>query len=213
MGKPKKVEAAKIGENYNWGKFGGATATDVNLSDTANANVMDAQSGVSQYLNELLNPSYNSQSFRARQDIIDQNNQQFANELGAAAIARGARGSATQNILNSIMANRNNDLRAAMAQEDSRVANILNAALGVEGNYFNQANTMANNILARSEANAGRQQQVNAANAANYNAWRNNLISAGTALGGAAVGSYLAPGSFASNFGGFLLGNNKKDEE
>lgn len=213
MGKPKKVEAAKVGEDYSWGVFGSADKSGINMSPLANQNVSMAQGGVNQYLNELLNPSYNNASFQARQDIIDQNNRQFANELGAAAIARGARGSATQNILNSIVANRNNDLRAAMAQEDSRVANILNAALGVEGNYFNQANTMANNILARSEANADRQQKVNAANAANYNAWRNNLISAGTALGGAAVGSYLAPGSFASNFGGFLLGNNKKDEE
>ena len=36
-----------------------------------------------------------------------------------------ARGSATQNILNSIMANRNNDMRSAMTNEDSRIPQYL----------------------------------------------------------------------------------------
>lgn len=210
MGRPKSVKAATVGENYNWGDFGGANASGVNLSPMASQNVQDAQAGVNQYLNELLNPSYNNASFQARQNILDANNRQFANEMGAAAIARGARGSATQNILNSVMANRNNDMRNAMTLEDQRVQNILSSALGTENAYFNQANTMANNILSRVQGNQQVQQRVNEINAQNYNNWRNNLISAGTALGGAALGSYLAPGSFASNFGGALLGTNNK---
>ena len=87
------------------------------------------------YLDRLLNPSYNNESFKARQDILDQNNNQYANQLGANAIDRGARGSATQNILNSIMANRNNDMRWAMTNEDSRIRNIL-AAQGVKARLF-----------------------------------------------------------------------------
>lgn len=212
MGKPKKVEAAQVDTNYNWGPFGSANKSGVNLSSAANQNVLDAQSGVNQYLNELLNPSYDNASFKARQDLIDANNRQYANELGAAAIARGARGSATQNILNSIMANRNNDLRNAMTAEDTRVANILNQAMGVENNYFNQSNTMANNILSRVMGNQSAQNTANQINTSNYNSWRNGLISAGLGLAGTAAGAALAPGSFGENLGTALLGKNNNSK-
>lgn len=188
MGEPKKVEPAKVSESYNWGDFGSADKNGVNLSALSRQNLNTAQTGMSQYLNELINPSYNSESFRARQQILDQNNQQYANQLGANAIARGARGSATQNILNSIMANRNNDMRNAMTQEDARVRNILSTLSGTESNYFNQANTMANNVLSRVSANAGAQNQANATNVENYNKWRNNLINTGVKIGTTVLG-------------------------
>ena len=185
MGKPSKIEPAKISEDYNWGEFGSANASGVNLSSAANQNINTAQSGISQYLNELINPSYNNESFRARQELLDASNRQYANELGANAIARGARGSATQNILNSIMANRANDMRTAMTSEDARVQNILSALSGIESNYFGQTNTMANNILDRVKQNAAYQQEANIKNTENYNAWKNNLLSTG--IGAAAT--------------------------
>jgi len=188
MGEPTKQKAATVNENYNWGQFGSANQNGVNLNAVSNGNIQDAQTGISQYLNELINPSYTSESFLARQNLLDAKNMQYANELGANAIARGARGSATQNILNSIMANRNNDLRSAMTQEDARVQNILSALSGIEGNYFNQSNTMANNILNRVTTNAGAQNAANAANTAAYNAWKNNLISGAASIAGAMVG-------------------------
>lgn len=191
MGEPKKVEPAKVSESYNWGDFGSADKNGVNLSALSRQNLNTAQTGMSQYLNELINPSYNSESFRARQALLDQSNQQYANQLGANAIARGARGSATQNILNSIMANRNNDMRNAMTQEDARVRNILSTLSGTESNYFNQANTMANNILSRVSANAGAQNQANATNVENYNKWRNNLINTGVKIGSTVLGGGL----------------------
>jgi hypothetical protein len=188
MGKPAKVSAAKIGENYNWGEFGGANASGVNLSPTATQTIADTQGGINQYVNELINPSYSNESFRARQAILDANNRQYANELGAQAMERGARGSATQNILNSIMANRNMDMRQAMTQEDARVQNIINALLGTESNYFGQANTMANNILQRVSQNQQMQQRTNEANTQAYNEWRNNLISGAASIAGAGLG-------------------------
>ena len=191
MGEPKKVEPAKVSESYNWGDFGSADKNGVNLSALSRQNLNTAQTGMSQYLNELINPSYNSESFRARQALLDQSNQQYANQLGANAIARGARGSATQNILDSIMANRNNDMRNAMTQEDARVRNILSTLSGTESNYFNQANTMANNILSRVSANAGAQNQANATNVENYNKWRNNLINTGVKIGSTVLGGGL----------------------
>lgn len=188
MGKPSKVEAAKVNENYDWGEFGSAGKGGVTLSPTASQNVKTTQHGIAQYLDELTNPSYTNESFLARQNLLDERNMQYANQLGANAIARGARGSATQNILNSIMANRNNDMRSAMTQEDSRVQNILSALSGIEGNYFNQTNAMANNILQRATTNAAAQNAANATNTANYNAWKNNMMSGAATIAGAMMG-------------------------
>lgn len=195
MGQPKKISAAKIGEDYNWGEFGGANASGVNLSPTATQTIADTQGGINQYVNELINPSYSNESFRARQAILDASNRQYVNELGAQAIERGARGSATQNILNSIMANRNMDMRQAMTQEDARVRNVLSALQGVESGYFNQANTMGSNILQRALSNQQMQQQANIANTQAYNQWKNSLLNSAAQLGGAALTgglSYLA---------------------
>lgn len=189
MGKPKSVQAAKVGENYSWGDFGSADASGVNFSPIVSSNLATTQSGIGQYLNELINPSYQNESFRARQELIDQANQQYANQLGAEAIARGARGSATQSILNSIAANRSNQLRQAMTQEDQRVSNILSQLAGMEGNYFNMGNTMAQNILQRALANQSAQNAANIANAQAQNQWRNNLIGGVASLGGAALGA------------------------
>ena len=194
MGKPKKVHAAEVGTDYTWGEFGSANKTGVNLSPMATSTIADTQAGINQYVNELINPSYSNESFKARQAILDASNQQYARELGARAIERGARGSATQNILNSIAANRNIDMRQAMTQEDARVQNILNALLGTESNYFGQTNTMAGNILNRAEADARRQQEANIQNTQAYNQWRNNLISGAASVAGAGLG---ALGSYA----------------
>ena len=205
MGKPKKISAAQVGTDYNWGEFGSADKSGVNFNPTMTSNIQSAQSGIGQYLNELINPSYDNESFRARQELLDANNRQYANQLGAQAMERGARGSATQNILNAIAANRNNDLRNAMTQEDARVRNILSSLSGIEGNYFNMGNTMANNILQRATANQQAQQQANIANTNAYNSWKNNLISGAAALGGAALGGVLG-GPIGASLGSSLFG-------
>lgn len=205
MGKPNKIKAAQVGTDYNWGEFGSANAGGVNLSPMATSNVQTTQSGIGQYLNELINPSYDNESFRARQELLDASNRQYANQLGAQAMARGARGSATQNILNSIAANRNMDMRQAMTAEDARVQNILSALSGIEGNYWQQANGMGNNILQRALGNQGALQQANIANNNAYNAWKNNLISGAAglvgSLGGAALGGYMTGNAMGSAIG------------
>lgn len=205
MGKPKKVQAAQVGTNYDWGEFGSANENGINLSPMANENIRITQSNIGRYLDELTNPSYNNESFRARQELLDESNRQYATQLGAEAIARGARGSATQNILNAVMANRNANMRSAMTAEDARIQNILSALSGIEGNYFNQANTMGNNILQRVLANQGTQQQANIANTNNYNSWKNNLLGGAASIAGSVMGSMggaLAGGLAKSAFGG-----------
>ena len=213
MGKPKSVQAATVPETYNWGEFGSANSSGVNFNPTMTSNIQTTQSGINQYLNELINPSYESESFKARQALLDASNQQYARQLGAQAMARGARGSATQNILNSIAANRNTNLQQAMTQEDARVQNILNALSGIEGNYFNMGNTMANNILQRATTNQQAQQQANIANTQAYNQWKNNLISGAASLvgtiGGAALGGPLGASlgsSLVKDINGNVLG-------
>lgn len=210
MGKPKSIKPAQVGTDYNWGEFGSADKSGVNFNPTMTSNIQTAQSGIGQYLNELINPSYDNESFRARQELLDASNNQYARQLGAQAMERGARGSATQNILNAIAANRNNDLRQAMVNEDARVQNILSALQGVEGNYFNMGNTMANNILSRVQGNQQAQQQANIANTNAYNQWRNNLISGAAALGGAALGAGLG-GGLGGGLGSLFGSNLVKD--
>lgn len=205
MGEPSKIEPAKIGTSYNWGEFGYADKGGTYLSPTATQSIQTAQSGINQYLNELINPSYDNESFRARQELLDASNQQYARELGAEAMARGVRGSATQSILNSIAANRANDMRQAMTQEDARVQNILSALSGIEGNYFNQGNIMANNILSRLQGNQSVENTANTANTQAYNAWQSNLLSgiatvAGAIFGGPA-GAALAGGATKAALG------------
>ena len=202
MGKPSKIEPAKVSESYNWGDFGSAGSNGVNLSSLASSNVQTTQKGIGQYLNELINPSYNNESFRARQELLDQSNDIYAQRLGAEAMARGARGNATQAILNSIAANRGNNMRSAMTEEDARVRNILSALSGIEGNYWQQSNAMANNILTRATKNASAQNAANIANTNNYNAWKNNLLSTG--VGAAAT---LLAGPVAGALAGGLLGS------
>ena len=188
MGQPVDILPARIKDNYSWGEFGGADRDRVNLSPMATSTVQNTQAGINQYVNELINPSYNNESFMARQAILDANNRQFANRLGAQAVARGARGSATQSILNSVMANRNMDMRNAMTNEDARLRNVLSSLSGIEGNYFNQANTMANNILDRVKHNSNIESQVNAANTEAYNQWRNNMINTGVKIAATMMG-------------------------
>lgn len=190
MGKPKNITPAQTSESYNWGEFGGATNGGVNLSPTATSSIRTAQSGINQYLNELINPSYDNESFKARQSLLDDSNSVFAQRLGAEAMARGARGNATQAILNSIAANRNDNMRTAMVDEDTRVRNILSALSGVENNYFTQSNTMANNILDRVRANLNAQNEANKANAQASNSWSSNLWGAGASILGAIAGAW-----------------------
>lgn len=215
MGKPKSVQASTVGTNYNWGDLGSANASGVTFSPTTSQTIKDTQAGINQYVNELINPSYNNESFRARQELLDASNRQYANEMGAAAIARGARGSATQQILNSAMANRNNQMRQAMTAEDQRVSNILNNLSGLEGNYFNQANAMSQNILQRALANQSAINTANQMNTQARNQWANNLWSAGASIAGAGLGGLggLATKAAPTLFGYTLWGGDNKNSE
>lgn len=198
MGKPKKVEPTLLDTNYNWGPFGTADKNGFYLNNNAQQNLNSTQQGLYQYANELINPSYSNESFANRQAQIDQSNQEYARQLGQEALARGYRGTATQNILNSLNANRNANMQQALIDEDSRIRNIISQLSGIESNYWNQGNTMANNIMQRYNTNVGRQNEANAKNVSNYNAWRDNLFAGTGGLIGSAIGAYIGGGAGAA---------------
>lgn len=198
MGKPKEAEASLINTNYNWGDFGSAGTNGANLSPVASNTVQTTQSGIERYLYELANPSYTSGSFAQRQNLYDANNLRYAERLAQRAIDSGARGSTAQNILNSLNANRNNERLVAMTNESARIQNILAALSGIENNYFNQTNTMANNILSRQQGNQQLQDIINQQNANAYNTWKNNVLSGGASLAGTLAGYYMGSGNNTS---------------
>lgn len=209
MGKPKEAKKATVDTNYNWGDFGSANESGVNLSDTASNTVQSTQSGIGQYLPELMNPSTSNESFIARQNIMDANNRAYAEDLARNAMAKGYRGSVLDQTLNSLQANRNNELAQNLIGESSRLQNILSALSGVESNYFNQADTMRSNILQRQQGNQGIEQDINKLNTAGYNAWKSNALSGAANIAGSlagAYGSYLdskqSPYTFVNGGGG-----------
>lgn len=189
MGKPKSVKPSLIDTSYDWGDFGTADKSGVSLSPLASSNANVAQSGVNQYVNSLINPSYDSETFLARQSLLDQENNQKANQLLANAMQRNARGSASQAILNKVMANRVSGLRSAMSEEDKRIQDTLSALSGVEGNYFNQSNAMSKDILSRILGNQKAQNEANQKNAQAYNAWRDQMWQGTGGAIGTAIGS------------------------
>lgn len=213
MGKPKKIDASLINTDYNWGDFGSSNANRINLSPTASNSVYSAQSGINKYINEVINPTYSSEPFNARQALIDLASNQSIKNMMSDAAERNARGSATQAIFNRVMGNRANNLQSAMSAEDARIINALSSTAGIENNYFNQANTLANNILLRQRGNQTIQNAINKQNTANYNAWRDNLWQGTGGTIGAAIGAYFGGGAGAgigaqagSSAGGMLEG-------
>lgn len=197
MGKPKQAEKALVGTNYDWGEFGNANKSGVSLSPMASDTVSDTQSGIGQYLNEIINPSVNNTSFVARQKFSDANNVAYAEALARDAMAKGYRGSVLNNALNSLNVNRATEINQNLVNESARIQNILSALSGVEGNYFNQADIMRNNILQRQQANQGIAQDINKINNAGYNSWKSNILSGGAGIAGTLAGAY---GTARDNF-------------
>ena len=192
MGKPKQAEKALVDTNYNWGDFGSANESGVNLSPMASNTIQNTQSGIGQYMSELINPSISNASFMARQNFSDQNNRAYAEELARNAMNKGYRGSVLDQALISLDANRANNMSQNLVNESSRVQKILSALSGIEGNYFNQADTLRSNILQRLQGNQGITQDVNKLNTSGYNTWKSNLLSGTAGTVGSLAGAYGA---------------------
>jgi hypothetical protein len=125
------------------GLFGSGTAGKINSyapTDAMNTQTNLANQGIQQSLEQMLNPSYDGEIFKARTDQRNRlASQSFENNLINPMASRGlARGSSVNSMGNSFANTLANLEKDAMAEEDSRVANILQNMLGVNSQNYNQ---------------------------------------------------------------------------
>lgn len=188
-------------QTYNTGGLYGTASTGsggttYNPSSFETNLVNQTTSAIPEYLQQLTNPSYNSAVFQAQ--TAQRNrlaNQSFENNLINPLASRGLTRGSSVNQLSGQFANKLADLETdAMANEDTRVANILNNLFQYYQVPYNTMTGLTNQTN-QMYANA-----VNAANQANANSssmWGNIAKSAagiaGTALGGP-LGGALAYG-------------------
>lgn len=183
---------------------------------------------IPQYLNQMINPSYDSEIFKAQTQQRNRlANQSFENNLMNPLSSRGLTRGSSINQMSNQFANKLADLQTdAMANEDTRTANVLNNLF----NYYQVPYTMmtgmgslSNNAYQQAVQNAMLQNQggfnqmldyakllggygtsaaKNDNNAeANNVSWQQNLGS----MAGAGLGAYLG-GPFGMQFGNTLGG-------
>lgn len=132
------------------GMYGSGSAgktNSFNPTDFQSNLVKTAESAIPDYLNQMINPSYDSTIFKAQ--TAQRNklaNQSFENNLMNPLAQRGlTRGSSVNQMGNEFGKNLINAEQAAMTQEDSRVANILSNLFGYYQIPYNMMTGLQNN--------------------------------------------------------------------
>lgn len=154
--------------------------------------VKTSENAIPNYLNQMINPTYDSNVFKAQ--TAQRNklaNQSFENNLINPLAQRGlTRGSSINQMSNEFGKNLINAEQAAMTQEDSRVANILSNLF----NYYQIPYSMMNGLQSNAQNLVSAQMQADAA----------NRQSQSGLLGGMAgsIGSMLGSGGGSSGSGG-----------
>lgn len=190
-------------QTYNTGGLYGTASTGsggttYNPSSFETNLVNQTTSAIPEYLQQLTNPTYNSAVFQAQ--TAQRNrlaNQSFENNLINPLSSRGLTRGSSVNQLSGQFANKLADLETdAMANEDTRVANILNNLFQY---YQVPYNTMTGLTNQTNQMYANAVQQANQANANSSSMWGNLANAAGTVAGaylggpvGGAAGSQLA---------------------
>lgn len=186
-------------QNYNTGGlYGdastGKNGTSYNPSSFETNLVNQTKSAIPEYLQQLVNPVYDSNVFKAQ--TAQRNrlaNQSFENNVINPLASRGLTRGSSVNQMSGQFANKLADLETdAMSEEDKRVAQIVDNLMSYYQVPYNMMSGMTN------QTNSAYQNAVNAANQANANSsslW-GNLAKAGGTIGGA----YFGPG-------GAYLGN------
>ena len=183
---------------------------------------------IPQYLNQMINPSYDSEIFKAQTQQRNRlANQSFENNLMNPLSSRGLTRGSSINQMSNQFANKLADLETdAMANEDTRTANVLNNLFNyyqVPYTMMTGMGTLSNNAYQQAVQNAMSQRQAgfnqmldyakllggygasaakndNNAEANNVN-WQQNLGS----MAGAGLGAYFG-GPFGMQFGSALGG-------
>lgn len=158
----------------------GKTGTTYNPSSFETNLVNQTTSAIPEYLQQLTNPTYNSTVFQAQ--TAQRNrlaNQSFENNLINPLASRGLTRGSSVNQLSGQFANKLADLETdAMANEDTRVANILNNLFQY---YQVPYNTMTGLTNQTNQMYANALQQATSANNATKQMWGDIASSGGKA--------------------------------
>jgi hypothetical protein len=181
--KKQKVDTGGLYGNSTTGRSG----TTYDPSDFETNLVNTTTSAIPQYLQQMINPSYDSEVFKAQTEQRNKlANQSFENNLINPLASRGLTRGSSVNQLSGMFANKLADAEiAAMANEDARVQNILNSLLSTYQVPYN----MMMGINNASKDLYGKEIQRVAQENANKNSMMGSLIQAGGAVAGAYLGN------------------------
>lgn len=170
-------------QTYNTGGLYGNSTTNkngtfYNPSSFETQLVNQTTSAIPSYLQQLVSPTYDSQSYKNRQQqLANAATQSLENNIVSPLSERGlTRGSSINQISNQL-ANKLTDAELdLMNSEDSRVANVLSQLMNyyqVPYNMMSSANQASNNLYQNALANSN-----------NNNLWSGIANAAGTIAGG-----------------------------
>lgn len=201
-------------QTVSTGIYGSATTnkngTTYNPSDFEKNLIGLTTTYIPQYIQQMVNPTYDSEIFKAQTEQRNRlANQSFENNLINPLVSRGLTRGSSINQMSNQFANKLADMEVdAMAQQDTANANVLNNLMNYYQMPYNMISPLTNlsNNLYMQEVNraknttkghAGIGSQIGGALGAGI----------GTAFGGP-VGAY-AGGAIGSGIGG-IIGNNVK---
>lgn len=202
-----KSQTVDTGGLYGSSKTG-SRGTTYNASDFEKNLVNQTTSAIPQYLQQMINPTYDSEIFKAQTQQRNRlANQSFENNLINPLASRGLTRGSSINQMSGQFANKLADLETdAMANEDTRMANVLNnlfsyyqTPYNMMSGLQNQSNSLyANAVQAAAQENAAKQQMLG------------NIATAVGTIGGYALGGPLG-GALANRLMGSQTPANPTD--
>jgi len=179
-------------QTYDTGGLYGSSTTNkrgttFNPTEFQTNLVNQTSSGISDYLSQLTNPTYDSQSYKNRQQqLSNAANQSLENDVISPLAQRGLTRGSSVNQMSNQLANKLTDAQLdLMNSEDERVSNVLSQLMNyyqVPYNMMTNANSASSNLYQNALANSN-----------SNNLWGNIASAAGTI-----AGSYLGgPGGAA----------------
>lgn len=158
-----KAQTVDTGGLYGSSRTG-SKGTTYNASDFEKNLVNQTTSAIPEYLQQLTNPTYDSEIFKAQ--TAQRNrlaNQSFENNLINPLASRGLTRGSSINQMSGQFANKLADLETdAMANEDNRVANVLNNLFSYYQTPYNMMSGLQNqsNSLYQDAAQRAQQKQL-----------------------------------------------------
>ena len=203
-GSKSKVTIPTVSYNTG-GLYGSGTAGASNSfkgTDFQNNLVRTTESAISNYLNQLVNPSYDSEIFKAQTSQRNRlANQSFENNLMNPLASRNlTRGSSVNQMSNEFANNLANLETSAMANEDARVGNVLSQLFNYYQVPYNMMMGLQNNASQMALAQMQAQANMDNANASRRSNMLNGLAGGiGSMMGN--MGGSTATGSGSGSDG------------